>query len=140
EAAGGDPQVPVQAGLGRDDATQFGPLVPAELVRAAGQLLELGDQAGAGLGVALGGLGVVADDEPVVVGDADFLDLEVPGDVLVASLPGQGGLRFGGAGAQLLPDDVVVPAAAQPAAVLQPGRLVLRLVCSQASTSALSSF
>src|SRR6266567_533088 len=121
QPAGSGPQVPVQARFGRDDAAQLGALVPAELVRAVDQLLELGDQAGADGGVPLGALGVVADDEPLVLGDPHLLDLEVAGDVLVPSLPGQGGLRFGGAGAELLPDDVVVPAFAQVAAVLRGG-------------------
>jgi len=57
-------------------------------------------------GVALGGLGLEADDEPLIICDLHVLDLEVSRDVLVPSLPGQGGLRFGGTGAQLLPDDV----------------------------------
>src|SRR5208337_2428021 len=121
QAAGGDPQVPVQAGLGGDDAAELGALVPAEVVRIADQLGELGDHPGADGGVALGSLRVVADDEPLVLGDADFLDLEVARDVLVASLPGQGGFRLGGAGAELLPDDVVVPALAQVAAVFRGG-------------------
>jgi hypothetical protein len=59
----------------------------------------------------------VADHEPLVVADADFLDPQVPGDFLVAALPGQRGRRLGGAGAELLPDDVVMVAAAQVAAV-----------------------
>ena len=80
---------------------------------------ELGDHAGADRGVALGALGVVADDEPLVLGDPHFLDLEVPRDVLVAALPGQGGGRFGGAGAQPLADDVAAAAVAQVAAVLR---------------------
>jgi hypothetical protein len=41
--------------------------------------LELGDEVGADRGVAFGGVGVVADDEPVAgVGQPDFLDLQVP--------------------------------------------------------------
>ena len=39
--------------------------------------------------------------------DADLLDRQVRGDVLVTVLPRQGGLGFGRAGAQLLPEDVV---------------------------------
>jgi hypothetical protein len=35
------------------------------------RFFELGDQPGAGGGVALGGVGVVADDEPLVLGDAE---------------------------------------------------------------------
>jgi len=77
-----------------------------------------GDHAGADGGVAIGGLGVEADDEPLVLGDLHFLDLEVPGDVLVPALAGQGGAGFGGAGAELLPDDVAPAAFRQVAAVL----------------------
>ena len=68
---------------------------------------ELGEQPGADGGVALGCVGVVADHEPLVVADPDFLDPQVPGDFLVAALPGQRGPDLGGAGAELLPDDVV---------------------------------
>ena len=86
-----EPQVPVQARPGGDDAAQFGPLVPAERVQSE------------------------ADDEPLVPGDPDFLDLQVRGDVLVAALPRQRRRRPGRAGAELFPDDVVVPALAQVA-------------------------
>src|SRR6266540_2649220 len=48
----------------------------------------------------------------LVVADADFLDPQVVGDVLVAALAGQGGGGLGRAGAQLLADDVVVVAGA----------------------------
>ena len=121
QPAGRDPQVAVQAGLRGDDAAQLGALVPAELVRVLDGLFELGDHAGADGGVALGGLGVEADDEPLVLGDPHLLDLEVPRDVLVASLPGQRGGRVGGPGAELLPDDVAAAAFAQVAAVLRGG-------------------
>jgi hypothetical protein len=63
----------------------------------------------------------VADDEPLVLGDADFLDAEVTGDFLVASLSGERGGGLGGAGTEPLADDVVVPALAQVAAVLRRG-------------------
>jgi hypothetical protein len=121
QPARGDAEIAVQPGLGGDHAAQFGALVPAQRVRAVDQLLELGDQAGADRGVALGGLGVVADDEPLVLGDPHFFDLEVARDVLVPALPGQGGPGLGGAGAELFPDDVVVPAPAEVAAVLPGG-------------------
>src|SRR5207244_403667 len=81
-------------------------------------LLQLGDHAGADRGVPLCSFGVVADDEPLVLGDADFLDPQVRRDFLVAALPGQGSPGLGGAGAEPLADDVVVPALAQAAAVL----------------------
>ena len=63
------------------------------------------------------GFGVVTDDEPFGVADPHLLDTHVPGDVLVAALPGQGLLDLGGCGAELLADDVGVGAAAQVAAV-----------------------
>ena len=94
-------------------------LVAVSLSDAGDQFLELGDQLGADRGVAVGGVGVVADDEPVGrVGDPDFLDLHVPGDVLVAALPGQRGLDLRGSGAELLPDDVAAGALLQEPAVL----------------------
>ena len=121
QPAGGGPQVPVQAGPGGNDAAELGALVPAELVRIPDGLFEPGDHAGTDGGVPPGGPGVDADHEPLVVGDLYFLDLEVPGDVLVASLPGQGGIRLGGPGAELLPDDVGPAAFPQVAAVLRGG-------------------
>ena len=65
----------------------------------------------------VGGVGVVADHEPLVLGDLDLLDPQVRADVLVAAWPGQrrGGLRR--AGAQLLAEDVAVRAGGQVAAV-----------------------
>jgi hypothetical protein len=69
QAAGGDAQVAVQARSGRDHAAQFGTLVLAELVRVLDGLFELGDHPGPDGGVALGGLGAEADDEPLVLGD-----------------------------------------------------------------------
>jgi len=77
QPARGEPQVPVQAGLCGDDAAQLGPLVPAELVRPIDELPELGDQAGAGRGVSFGAFRVAADDEPLILGDADLLDAQV---------------------------------------------------------------
>jgi hypothetical protein len=85
QPAGRDAQVPAQSWLGGDDAAQIGALVLAELVRVRDGVVVLGDHAGADGGVALGGLGVEADDEPLVLGDPDFLDLEVPRDVLVTA-------------------------------------------------------
>ena len=82
-------------------------LMAISLSVPAMSLLELADQLGAVRGVAFGGIGVVADHEPVgSVGDPDFLDLHVPGDLLVAALPGQRRLDQRGLGPQLLPDDV----------------------------------
>ncbi len=117
QPAGGDPQVAVQAGLGGDHAAQLGAFGGGELVGAVDHLLELGQQPGPGRCVAFGSFGVVADDEPLILGDPDFLDPQVRGDLLVAALPGQRGRRLGGAGAELFADDVVVVAAAQVAAV-----------------------
>jgi hypothetical protein len=82
----GDPQVPVQAGLGGDDASQLGPLVLAEGVGAVDEFLELDGHAGADRGVPLGPFGVVADDEPLVLGDPHLLDPQARGDFLVAAL------------------------------------------------------
>jgi hypothetical protein len=117
QSAGRDPQVPVQAGLGGDHPAQLGASDGAQRAGAVDHLLELGQQPGPGGGVALGCLGVVADDEPLILGDPDFLDPQVPGDLLVAALPGQRGGGLSGAGAELLADDVMVIAPAQVAAV-----------------------
>src|SRR6266540_3368438 len=111
-AGAGDAQVAVEAGFGGDDPTQFRAFGRGQRVRAGDHLVEVGQHAGPGGGVTLGGVGVVADDEPLVVADADFLDPQVVGDVLVAALAGQGGGGLGRAGAQLLADDVVVVAGA----------------------------
>src|ERR1035438_3968935 len=117
QPAGGDAQVAVQPRFRRDDAAQLGPFRGGERVGAVGLLPEPGQQPGADGGVALGSCGVVADHEPLVLGDPDFLDPQGPGDFLVAALPGQRGGGLGGAGAELLADDVMVVAAAQVAAV-----------------------
>src|SRR5262249_24938149 len=66
QAAGGDPQVAVQAGLGGDHPAQLGAPGGGGRVGAVDHLLELGQQPGPGGGVALGCLGVVADDEPFI--------------------------------------------------------------------------
>src|SRR5262249_45191349 len=121
QAAGGDAQVAVQARLGGDDPAQLGPLSGAQLVAAVDHLAELGQHPLADLAVPFGGLGVVADHEPLVLGDADLLDPQVRRDVLVAALTRQGSAGLGGAGAQLLPDDVVVVPGPQVAAVGRPG-------------------
>ena len=92
---GGDPKVPVQAGLGGDDAAQLGPLGGGELAGVLDHLVELGEHALADLGIALGGLGVVADHEPFRVADLDFLDPQILRHVLVAALPGQRGAGLG---------------------------------------------
>ena len=84
-----------------------------QLVGVGDRLLQLGDHPLPHSGVALGGVGVVADDEPVLgVVEADFFDLQVVGDERVAALAGQRLVGFGGAGAQLLTDDVVPAGAA----------------------------
>ena len=95
---------------------------PGEGVGAGDGLLQLGGEPGTDGGVAFCLVRVVADDEPVsVVAEADFLDLQVVPHCLVASLAGQGGLDLGGAGAELLPDDVPAAALHQDAAVLLGG-------------------
>src|SRR5690606_22581 len=88
-------RVAVEAGLGGDDAAELGAFGGGQRVRAGDQLLELGDQSGADGGVAFGGVGVVAGHEPVGFADPYLFDLQVVGHVLVAALPGQGGLGFG---------------------------------------------
>jgi hypothetical protein len=64
------------------------------LVGAGDRLLQLGQQPLAHPSVAVGLLGVVADDKPLVFADLDFLDAQVVGDLLVAALPRQGGGRL----------------------------------------------
>ena len=118
QPAGGDPQVPVQAGLGRDLPAQLPALHHRQAVGSGDQLLELGDQLLADVGVALRGVGVVADHEPLGVRHLHFLDPHVVGDVGVAALPRQCGLDLRAVGAQLLPDDVGVIALSQVAAVM----------------------
>jgi hypothetical protein len=87
-------------------------LVTGELVGAGDECGELADHDLPQRGVAFGLFGVVADHEPLVLGDLDFLDLQVVPDMLVAALPRQRGGGFSGAGAEFLPDDVVPAAAA----------------------------
>ena len=62
--------------------------------------------------VAGGAVGVVADHEPLGLGDPDFLDPHVVGDLGVAALARQRGLDLRGVRPQLLPDDVGVIALA----------------------------
>src|SRR3954469_19183704 len=69
------------------------------------------------VGVAGGGVGVVADHEPLCVGDLHFLDPHVLADLGVAALAGQGGLDLWGVRAELLPDDGGVITLSQVAAV-----------------------
>ena len=123
EPGGGDAQEPLQSGLAGQAALDPAALGGGEAVGAVDELFELRDELRADGGVAFGLAGVVADDEPVmvVVAEADFLDLEVVPDFLVASLPRQGGLHVRGAGAELLPDDVPAAAAHQGAPVLLGG-------------------
>src|SRR6266508_1427558 len=66
QPAGRDAQVAVEPRLGGQYSAQLGPLGRAELVGAGDRLGELGQQPGADGGVAVGLLGVVADDEAVV--------------------------------------------------------------------------
>ena len=118
QPAGGDAQEPVQARHGRDLPAQLGLFRGGQLVGAGDHLFELGDELGADRGVASGGVGVAADDEPVGgVGQADFLDLHVSGYCLVAALPRQRGLDQRGFGAQFLADDVPAGALLQEPAV-----------------------
>src|SRR6266545_4341171 len=96
QPAGRDAQVAVEAGLGGDDPTQLGPLGRVEGVGVVDHVGQPGEQPLADVCVAVGGLGVVADDEPFVVAEVDFLDAQVAGHDLVAALPGQGGGGLGG--------------------------------------------
>ena len=65
--------------------------------------------------------GFVTDDEPLVLAHLDLLDPQVVAHLLVAALAGQRGLRFRGARAQLLAQDVAGPARGEVAAVLGGG-------------------
>jgi len=80
---------------GQDHAAELGSLGGVEGVAAVDEFGELGDQPGSGGRVAVGGVGVEADDEPFILADADFLDPEVVADLLVAALPGEGLVRLG---------------------------------------------
>ena len=84
----------MQPGLGGDDPAQLGPLGRRQLVGAGDRLGQRGQQPLAHRSVAVGLLGVVADNEPLVVADLDFLDAQVVGDLLVAALPLKGGGRL----------------------------------------------
>ena len=114
---GGDPQVAVQAGLNRDPAAELAAFHHRQGVGPGDQLLELGEQLGTDVRVALGAVGVVADHEPFGVGDLHLLDPHVLRDGGVAALARQGGLDLRAVGAELLADDVGVIALAQVAAV-----------------------
>jgi hypothetical protein len=82
-------QVAVRASHHRDFPGQLGPPACGQGVGAGDQRLQLADHHLAQRGVAVGGLGVEADDEPLVVGDLDLFDLQVVGHQLVAAGPGR---------------------------------------------------
>ena len=124
QPAGGDAQEPVQAGFGGDLPravrrvwSALSVSVPSigSVSRATSSSRTCRSRSAC--------FGVVADHEPVAgVVDGHFLDLHVVGDVGVAALAGQGGLRTSAAvGAQLLADDVVPAGSLQVAAVLGGG-------------------
>src|SRR3954470_19402311 len=125
QSAGRGLEVAVQSGLGGELATQLGALGGGEPVGAGDRLRQGGDQPLADLPVAVGGLGVEADHEPVpaadVIGQPNLFDLQVVRDLPVAAGAGEcrGGLR--GSGAQSLAEDVVPAGAGQVAAVLGGG-------------------
>src|SRR3954470_11073565 len=89
QSAGRGLEVAVQSGLGGELATQLGALGGGEPVGAGDRLGEGGDQPLADRLVAVGGLGVEADHEPVPgpddVREADLLDLQVVRDLPVAA-------------------------------------------------------
>src|SRR5262249_38057828 len=64
QPAAGEAQVAVEPGLGGDDPAQLGPLRRVQGVRAVDHVGQPGQQPLAGVRVAVGGVGVVADDEP----------------------------------------------------------------------------
>ena len=68
---------------------QLGPLGRGEPVGAGNHRLQPGNQPVTGGGIAVGGVGVGADHEPLVVGDLDFVDPQVLAHLLVAALPRQ---------------------------------------------------
>ena len=92
-----------RAGRQRADGTASGSRRPStnppgasQLVRPGDHVLQPGGQADPGRGTAGGGLGVVADHEPVAgVVDPHLFNLQVPGHCLVAALAGQRGLDVG---------------------------------------------
>src|SRR5262249_14790760 len=119
----GAAQQPAQSGLVLQRSGQLVPPALGPLVRVGDQSFQVRHEPLAHGGVALGGLGVAADDEPlgrgpvVLAGHPDLLDPQVPGDRVVAALPGQrrGGLAVGVA--ELLGVDVVPAAPGQVGAV-----------------------
>jgi hypothetical protein len=75
--------------LGGERPAQLGPLRRRQPVGAGDHLSRWGHELFAGGGIAVGNVGVVADHEPLMLGDLDFLDSQVGGDLLVAALPRQ---------------------------------------------------
>ena len=110
QPAGGDAQVPVQPGLGGD--------LPAQLGRASSRSgvsepaissSSWATSCSRTCGVAVGRVGVVADHEPLGARTTlTSLTRRLSATCWLAALAGQRGVGLRGAGAQLLPDDVVV--------------------------------
>jgi hypothetical protein len=87
QAARSNAQVAVQAGLGGDDAAQLGVLVGAELVITSSSWAIIR----AVLAASGSASGLKQSDEPLILGEPHFLDLEGSRRVLGASLPGHRG-------------------------------------------------
>ncbi|KAA1006162.1 transposase family protein [Pseudonocardia sp. EV170527-09] len=110
QPARGDAQEPVQAGLGGDHSAQLGPARRRQLIRPGDHRFESFDEVRAHDGVAVRGVGVAADHEPLGLGDLDLLDPQVRAHLLVAALAGHRRDCFGRPGSQLLAQDVAAPA------------------------------
>src|SRR5512135_2811394 len=122
-----DPQQPglgaAQPRLAAQGPHQLVPLALRPGIRALDQVLQVGGQPLADQPVPLGLLGVVADGEPlgsfagILAGHPDLLDPQVPGDLVVAALPGQRRGSLAVRVAELPGVDVVPAAPAQVGAV-----------------------
>lgn len=110
QPTGGGAQEPLESRLARQRALDPAAFGRGQLVRIGDDFFEPRDELPADNRVAFGLGGVVAEHEPVVGADADFLDPHVVLDGRVAALPRQGRFDLSGAGPRFLPDDV--PAAA----------------------------
>jgi hypothetical protein len=90
QPAGDDAQKPVQARQHRDLPARLSPFRRRQLAGPGDRFAGLTDEVLADSGITDRSVGTVADHESVgSASDSDFLDLQVPGSLLVAALPPQ---------------------------------------------------